>query len=53
MNVTEIEDLEEVLTTISDEQCQEIVRLWGMTGEEYGNFKEFVELVMECVEVPV
>src|SRR5450755_199248 len=53
MNVTEIEDLEEALTTVPDEQCQEIVRLWGMTGEEYGNFKEFVALVMECVEVPV
>ncbi len=51
--MTDIEDLEEALTTISDEQRQEITRLWGMAGEEYEDFPAFLEMVMECVDIPV
>jgi hypothetical protein len=51
MNVMDIEDLEEALTTISEEQREEITRLWGMEDDE--SFTDFLEMVMECLEVPV
>ncbi|HEV2653909.1 MAG TPA: helicase-associated domain-containing protein, partial [Ktedonobacteraceae bacterium] len=52
MNVLDLEDLEEVLTTISDEQQQEITHLWGIEGEEFEDFPAFIEMVMKCVNTP-
>ncbi len=49
----ETEDLEEALVATSSEQRQQIARLWGMTGEAYGDSEDFLGRVIDRLEVPV
>ena len=49
----ETDDLEEALVAASAEERTQIAHLWGMMGETYNNVEEFLEGVMERLEVPV
>jgi hypothetical protein len=53
MSKTNIYDLEEALTEASEEQRKEYFRLWGLTGEMYGNFEEYLGSVIESLQEPI
>ena len=52
MRTTEY-DLEEALTEASEAQRKEYFRLWGLTGEKYRNFEEYLGKVIESLEEPI
>jgi hypothetical protein len=53
MSTTSVYDLEEALKKASEEQRKEYFRLWGLTGETYKNFAEYLERVMESLQEPI
>lgn len=53
MSSAKVSDLEEALTKSSEEQRKEYFRLWGLTGETYKSFKEYMERVEESLQEPI
>src|SRR5438552_8924554 len=53
MSSTSVSDLEEALTKASEEQRKEYFHLWGLTGETYKNFEEYMERVVESLQEPI
>ncbi|MBV9711024.1 MAG: helicase-associated domain-containing protein [Ktedonobacteraceae bacterium] len=53
MRTTDTYDLEEALTEATEEQRKEYFRLWGLTGESYRNFEEYLTSVMESLQEPI
>jgi Helicase conserved C-terminal domain len=53
MRTTDAYNLEEALEAASEEQRKEYFRLWGLTGETYRNFEEYLGIVIESLEEPI
>ena len=53
MNLLETYDLEEALSEASDEQREQFAHLWGMTGEIYNTMADYLQQVIDRLEVPV
>src|SRR5450631_2180343 len=53
MSTTNTYDLEAALEDASEEQREEYFRLWGLTGETYRNFEEYLGIIIESLEEPI
>ncbi len=53
MRTTNIYDLGAALEAASEEQRKEYFRLWGLTGETYGSFEEYMEIIIESLDEPI
>jgi Helicase conserved C-terminal domain len=53
MRTTNMYDLEAALEAASEEQRKEYFRLWGLTGETYRNFEEYLGIIIESLEEPI
>jgi hypothetical protein len=53
ISTTNTYDLEQALEAASEEQRKEYFRLWGLTGETYRNFEEYLGIIIESLEEPI